>query len=102
MLVQLAYCSTDVSHAAPPYALGVMMLRVRSLTPGPHDVVQAPWAPHCESTQSTGAGVGGGVGGMVVVVVVVVVGEQSTLSTVTMARHPCTMLGCGSAASAHR
>jgi hypothetical protein len=91
-------------HAAPPNWAGWVMTRVRALTPAPQVSLQTPNAPQLETAQSTFPGVGAGVGGTGVggSVGAGVGGVQISLSTVTSVRQPFTMLGCGSAASAHR
>jgi hypothetical protein len=47
-------CVLIVSHAAPPWALGSVILRLRVLIPLPHDLEQSPYADQPEILQSSG------------------------------------------------
>jgi hypothetical protein len=49
-----AWDSKMLGHAAPPYALGVMMERVRCCSPPPHPSLHTPYEPQFEVAQSTG------------------------------------------------
>lgn len=60
-----AAVSVKLGHSLPPWAAILEIVRLRSLVPGPHDFEHVSQAPHAETWQCCGDGVGAEVGAAV-------------------------------------